>query len=105
MIEYEKRYLASWWFWVLLLVVVSSGVLGVASYAGLFGQTVAKRVIFENSFQYKEARKSEIITYNAQLEQINIQLSNPNLTEDERVNLEAQKASINVLLRSAEERK
>lgn len=65
MIGEDKRFFAGWWLWVVLLVVISAVVFGVLRYLGLFGQTVAERVIFENSFQYSEARKVEDNTITA----------------------------------------
>jgi len=57
------------------------------SSAGLIGEKVVEREVFENSFQYNEARKTAIATYEAQLTEINSQLRNNNLSERERSNL------------------
>jgi hypothetical protein len=34
-------------------------------YLGVFGKTMVEREVFESSYQYSEARKSEIATYEA----------------------------------------
>lgn len=68
---------------------------------GLFGGTVVKRKIFENSFQYSEARKGEIAVFAAQQAEIERQLSNPGLDAGTRANLEAQAASLRVQLSAA----
>lgn len=65
---------------------------------GVFGQ----RIIFENSFQYQEARKLEVQTYQAQLAEIDVQLRSADATTRER--LLAQRAAISVRLRAAEGR-
>ena len=61
-----------------------------------------RRVIFENSFQYQQARDLEVNTYEAQLEEIGAQLSRTDLDASTRANLEAQESSIRVLLRAGE---
>lgn len=105
MVDPEKRLFAGWWFWILLLLVATGAVVGTCQYVGMFGHTVAERVIYKNSFQYKEARESELATFDAQLAQIRTKLSNPNISDDERSTLEAQRASIEVLRDAAESRK
>ena len=68
---------------------------------GLLGGTVVKRKVFENSFQYSEARKGEIAVFTAQQVEIEGQLSNPGLDAGTRANLEAQAASLRVQLSAA----
>lgn len=92
--EQEKKYFASWWFWILLLIVASVLVFGGLRIVGVIGE----RVIFEQSFQYKEARKTEIATFEAQLAEINRKLNSTSLDENTRVNLEAQAAAIRIQL-------
>lgn len=95
--EQGKKYFAGWWFWVLLLVVATTFVFGGLRIAGVIGE----RVIFEQSFQYKEARKTEIATFEAQLAEIDRKLSYASLDENVRVNLEAQAAAIRIQLNVA----
>lgn len=68
----------------------------VLNFAGVLGE----RIIFENSFQYQQARKSAITSYEAELEQIRVQLMRTDLDDSTRANLQAQEASIKVLLRA-----
>jgi len=96
----DKKEFGKWWVWILLLVVISLIVIGVTRYAGLWGQTVAERVIFENSFQYKEARKTEIATFEAQLAEITHKLTG-NIDDHTRNNLEAQAAALRIQLNVA----
>lgn len=97
MIGQEKRYFAGWWFWVLMLIAVSLLAFGGLRILGVVGE----RVVFEQSFQYKEARKTEIATFEAQLAEINHILGYHSLDENVRVNLEAQAASIRIQLNVA----
>jgi len=102
--DQEKRYATKWVLWGIAMLIILSVVGFGLNAVGLFGHTVVERVVFENSFQYKEGRKAELTTYEAQLAEINSQLANPNISEDKRSTLEAQKASINVLRNAAERR-
>ena len=67
---------------------------------GYFGQTIVERKIFENSYQYTEAKKTEIATFEAQLAEIEYKL-NSNIDEQTRINLEAQKAALKINLNVA----
>jgi flagellar basal body-associated protein FliL len=100
-IEQEKKEVGSWWIWILFLLVISGVVLTGLSYMGFIGQTVVERVVFENSFQYSEARKSEIATYEAQLTEIERKLLNHELDQGTRINLEAQASGLRVQLSTA----
>lgn len=68
--------------------------------AGLIGWKAVEREVFEQSFQYSEARKSAIATYQAQLAEIESQLSRGDLSESERANLRAQAARLRVLIQT-----
>ena len=82
-----------------LMVVIFLAVLGFAlNSLGLFGQTVVKRKVFENSFQYSEARKSEIATFEAQLSEINRKLSGDSIDQATRTNLEAHASVLRIQL-------
>ena len=93
----EKKDFAKWWLWVLLLIAITAIAFGGLKIAGVIGE----RIVFEQSFQYKEARKTEIATFEAQLAEINRQLASTTLDENVRVNLEAQAASIRIQLNVA----
>ena len=87
--------------WVLLLVVVSSVVLGVTGAFGrVFGVAVEREVLV-HSHQYAEARNSEVATYEAQLAELRGQLNRSDLTESDRARIDGQISSINILLQSA----
>jgi hypothetical protein len=95
----EKKYFARWWFWVLGLIIATAIIFGILRIAGVIGE----RIIFEQSFQYKEARKTEIATFEAQLAEIERKLSSP-IDENTRANLEAQAASIRIHLKVAKQK-
>ncbi len=82
-----------------LMIVIFLTLLGFGlNSLGLFGRTVVERKVFENSFQYSEARKSEIAMFEAQLTEISHKLSNGNLSEGTRINLEAQASALRIQL-------
>ncbi len=101
----EKKIVGGWWLWILLLFVVTIVVISALNYADILNSTVVKRKVFENSFQYSEARRTEIVTFEAQLAEINNQLLSDFLDPATRSNLESQRVAINVMLRSARERR
>jgi hypothetical protein len=99
--EQEKKYFAGWWFWVLLLIIVSAIIFAGLNYAGIIGRTVVERKVFEQSYQRSEALKSQIATYEAQIVEIQLQLSRGDLDSSTQANLNAQLSSIRVMLNSA----
>lgn len=98
----ERREFGKWWVWILGLAILSGVIITALGYAGVFTKTVVEREVFEQSFQNSEARKSEIATYEAQLAEINSQLADPNLDENTRRSLKAQKSAIEVRLTAAQ---
>lgn len=96
-----RREGTKWWMWGLGLFILSVVALTSLSYFGVFTDTVVERKVFEESFQYNEARESEIATYTAQIAEIDSKLSDPNLDDATRRNLEAQKSAIEVRLNTA----
>lgn len=96
---------ARWTFWrflpLFILVVVALFVLffGLRS-LGVFGYTAVERKVFEQSYQRSEALSSALITFEAQLSEINQQLNNPELDENTRFNLNAQKSALNIRINS-----
>ena len=68
---------------------------------GIIGSTIVERKVFEESYQRSEAIKSQIATDEAVLEEISVQLSNPNLNESIRYNLMAQQAAARVRISTA----
>ena len=99
--EDEANLIFRWWIVGIILFVTTFVILTVVSYLGLFTSTVVERKVFENSFQYSEARKTEILTFESQLAQIEVQLKSPSISDATRVDLESQKASISVLMNVA----
>lgn len=99
--DHEKKEFGKWWVWVLFLLMITGVIFTGLNYVGLIGRTVVERKVFENSFQYSEARKTEIATFEAQLAQIERKLSNPNLDNNTRTNLQATADSIKIKLNVA----
>ena len=88
-----------------LLVVVFLALLGFAlNSLGLFGRTVVERKVFENSFQYAEAKKSEKAAFKAELAEINRRLTNGDLDKSTRNNLEAHASALRIQLSTARNR-
>jgi hypothetical protein len=100
----ERREGLKWLFWGLGICVILGILLWVLSSAGLIGRTVVEREVFERSFQYSEATKRQIATYEAQIEEINVQLASPDLDTRTRQNLNAQRSAIRIQLKAAQER-
>ena len=95
--EQEKKYFASWWFLIISLVAVTAVVFGGLRLVGVIGE----RVVFEQSFQYKEARKTEIATFEAQLAELELKLASASLDDVTRTNFEAQVSAIRIQLNVA----
>jgi hypothetical protein len=57
----DKKLVASWWFWCVLLIVVTIPIFWILSAVGIIGKTVVEREVFERSFQYSEAREESRI--------------------------------------------
>ena len=93
-----------WWIMILCLVILTVVVFTALRYSGMIVNTIVEREVFKNSFQYKEARISEISTYSAQLIEINTKLSMSDLDDNTRANMKAQAASIRILLATARRR-
>lgn len=100
----EKREFGKWWVWVSVLAFGTLAVLMVLGYAGLFGRTVVERKVFEESFQYGEARKAEIATYEAQLAGMRARLLDQNLKPETRADVQAQIAAVEMQLAAARKR-
>lgn len=94
----DKKMFAGWFWWVFLMLVASGVIMAAIGYGHLFVNTIVERKVFESSYQYQEARKSAVSTFEAQLVELNHKLENPNLDSDTRTNLEAQVSAINIQL-------
>ena len=84
---------------ILILIIITAVGWGLG-----FGNVIMERVIFENSFQYQQARDLEVNQYEAELTEIRMQLSRTDLDEATRANLEAQESAIRVRLNAAKAR-
>jgi len=96
-----KSEIRSWWFYFVGLIVASMIIFGTLSSMGLIGKTIVERKVFENSFQYSEARKGEVAVFSAQLAEIDRALTSTSLTPRERTGLEGQAAAIRIQLAAA----
>ena len=95
--EVEKKYFGGWWIYLLCVLVVTVVVLAGLNYAGVIGQTIVERKVFENSYQKHEADKTAVTVYAAQLAQLRAKFNNPSLTESARVEILAQIDAIMIL--------
>lgn len=96
----EKREFAGWWLWVLLLIVLSIGVLSLTGAGSVLFRTAVEREVYEQSYQYTAGQKAKIAEFEAQMDEINRQLSG-SIDDTTRQNLEAQAAAIRVQLAAA----
>lgn len=99
--DQDKKHFASWWFWVLMLIVITSVILGMTGTFGKIFGVMVEREVLVRSHQYKEARNSEMATYEAQIAELEGQLNRSDLSEGEKAKIEGQITSINILLRTA----
>lgn len=104
----DRAEFTRWWLIGLPLLVLTIVVLGALTFGmqscGTVAGTVIERKTYENSYQNSEARKTEIMTMEAQLADIDSQLGNPDLDDATRRGLEGQRRAINVRLRVAREK-
>lgn len=83
-----------------IILLVSAFSFGLNS-LGLIGNTIVEREVFERSYQRSEGLKAEMATNQATLAEIESQLTNPNLDENTRFNLEAQARSLRIRINTA----
>ena len=98
-----------WTFWrfiplFLAVVIILSGVGFALHSAGVFGEPVVERKVFEQSYQRREALKSQIANDEAVLAEIERKLQNTKLDEDTRHNLEAQASAARIRIKTAKEK-
>lgn len=86
---------------LLALVGVSGVGFGLHSCATVAG-TVVERKTFENSYQKSEAHRTEISMYEAQLAELDAQLSDPNLSSAAKQQLRGQVKAIGIRLKTAQ---
>jgi len=104
--EKKSPWMSPWYIILMLFAIilfVSFGGFVLKSFF-LVGDTMVERKVFEHSYQRQESIKSEIAVNEASLDEINHQLSNPNLDVNVRNSLEAQAAAIRVRVNAAKRR-
>lgn len=70
--ELEKKYFAGWWLWLIFLIIIAALIGSILKYTGMIGTTIVERVIFENSFQYKEGMKQRSSVLESSLSEIDL---------------------------------
>ena len=98
----EKVQFVKWWFLIAVLLLISIPVFWALGTAGLLGRTVAERMIFEQSYQKKAGDASKAAIFRAQLSEIELRLRTGELTDQQKTDLEAQRAAIRVQLSAVE---
>lgn len=95
--EAEKKYFGGWFVWIFFLLLVAGIVTSLVNGAGLFGKTWLERKVFETSYQKKEADKTALTTYQAELAMLRGKLNNPSIDTGTRAEIQAQIDSIQIL--------
>lgn len=98
-----KREFRGWWFMVLGLLVISVLIFTALGGAGRVAGVFVDRKVFEHSYQRSEGLAAQIGVLEAQLAEIQAQLSQP-LDEGTRQQLEVQLVAIRAQLKAAEGR-
>ena len=98
--DQDKKDLGKWWIWLLTLTIPTILILTGMSYMGMWGRTTIERKVFESSYQKSDALISAAATFEAQLQEIQGKLRNPNLDKNTIFNLEATASSIRIQLNS-----
>ena len=92
----EKKYISSYvWYFVWLIVAVLI-VFGVFNALGKVGSTATEAAVFQNSYQKKVADESAIKMYKAQMAEVQYQLSRGDISDETRHNLEKQSSALRV---------
>ena len=97
----EKRVFGAWWMFALALIVISTVVFSLLSYAGLIGRTAVEREVFEQSYQRSEGYRERIAILEAALIELRARQAQPNLPESTRAEIETQIVAISAQLRAA----
>jgi len=80
----------------LIAIVLLIGLFFTLKAVGVFTDTAAKNIIFENSYQKKASDKAAIATYDAELKILHRRLSSA-ATKEEKADIQAHIDAINVL--------
>ena len=99
--EQDKKDFRSWWVWVGFLFIITSIIAGIIftslSYVGIIGKTIVEREVFEQSYQKRAADVDALSTYDAQIVILQRRLRAEDITQQERVEIQAQIDSITIL--------
>lgn len=101
-LDKDKKEFGGWWLYILFLVIISVVALAVLSYTGKVGGTFIERKVFEQSYQRNEGLKSQMLTWQAQLAQINSKLMYAEPGTQDYINLSSQKAMLEVQIAQTE---
>lgn len=104
MTDKDRNEFVRWWMIALPLLALTLITLGILNMCGVMAGTVVERKVLENSYQNSEARKTEIMTLEAQLEEIDTQLADPATGESTKRNLQGQRRAIQVRLKVAKQK-
>jgi biopolymer transport protein ExbB/TolQ len=104
-VDKDRVEFGKWFVWVFLLMVCAAIVTFGLQAFGFWGGTVVQRKVFEESFQYSEARRREIATYEAQLAGMRARLKTQDLDVDTEQEIKAQIANVEMRLAVAKEMK
>lgn len=90
-----------WFSFGLILFLVLIVVLSATGVVGRVVNVVVEREVFERSYQYSEGKNAQIATYRAELAKLQEQLNNPNLTEEQILDIHAQLTALEIQIRTA----
>jgi len=93
--DQDKKEVGSWWIWILFLVIITIIVIGLLRVGGIIGTTVVERVVFEQSFQYKEGMAQRVSTIEANIAEIDMLIATGKGNPEE---LQAQRSVLRVQL-------
>jgi len=100
----EKQEFGKWWIFVTSLFGISLVMIVLLNLFGILGKTLVEEKVFSNSFQRKAGLDEERARYEAELAKVNSLITN---TRDlkEIKELQAQKAMLEVLIRTNENKR
>jgi len=93
----EKKEFGGWWIWILTLLVITMIIMAALNITGVIGKTIVERVVFEQSFQYREGMKQRVNTLEANIVEIDSMIA---LGQGDADELQAQKRVLKIQLNS-----
>ena len=92
----EKKYISSYaWYFVWLIIAILI-VFGVLNALGKVGSTATEAAVFQNSYQKQAADSSAQKMYKSQMAEVQYQLSRGDISDETRHNLEKQASALRV---------